>query len=82
MKRLRQFLKGFQKGMHDFGSSISVIINSILLTMVYFIGVGITSIVAKLVGKHYLDIRKSKKDTYWANLNLKNKSIEYCYKQF
>lgn len=82
MKISKQFLKGFQKGMHDFGSSISVVINSILLTIVYFIGVGITSIIARLVGKHFLDIRKIKKDTYWENLNLKNKSIEDYYKQF
>ena len=82
MKILKQFLKGFQKGMYNFSSSISVIINSILLTMVYFIGVGITSVVAKLVDKHFLDIRKIKKDTYWSSLNLKNKSIEDYYKQF
>lgn len=82
MKILKQFLKGFQKGMNNFGSSISIIINSALLTIVYFIGVGITSIIAKIVGKHFLDIRKIKKDTYWENLNLKNKSIEDYYKQF
>jgi len=82
MKILKQFLKGFQKGMHNFGSSISIIINSILLTIVYFIGVGITSVVAKLVGKHFLDVRRDKKDTYWSNLNLKKKSIDDYYKQF
>ena len=40
-------LKEFKKGFEEFSSNITIIINSILLTLVYLIGIGITSIIAK-----------------------------------
>lgn len=59
-----KFFKGFKKGMKDFGNNISLIINSILLTIVYLIGVGITSIIAKLSEKSFLDSKLSKPDEF------------------
>ena len=83
MTILKQFFKGFQKGSKNFGYNISMIINSILLSIVYLIGVGFTSIFAKLLGKHFLDMKLSKKTkTYWLDLNLKKKPIEEYYRQF
>lgn len=83
MNRLKQFFKGFKEGMNDFGSCISTIINSALLLIVYIIGVGLTSLFAKLAGKHFFSRRpSSKKDTYWSDLNLKRKPIEDYYRQF
>ncbi len=77
------FFKGFKKGMHNFGGTIATIVNSGLLLIVYFIGVGITSIIAKLSGKHFLETKISKKrDSYWSDLNLKKKPIEEYYRQF
>ncbi len=81
MKKLKQFFNGFQKGMKSFSDNITSIINFLLLSIVYFIGVGLTSITAKIFGKHFLDTKK-KKDSYWINLNLKKKSIEEYYRQF
>ena len=81
MKELKQFFKGFQKGVKGFSDNISTIINFVLLSMVYLIGVGLTSITAKIFGKHFLDMKK-KKDSYWHDLNLKNKKIEEYYRQF
>ena len=81
MKELKQFFKGFRGGMKSFGQNIALIINTILLTFVYLIGVGLTSIIAKIVGKHFLDT-KLKKGTYWSDLNLKKKNIEKYYRQF
>lgn len=80
---LNQFFQGFKKGTKDFGHNISTIINSVLLSIVYIIGVGLTSVIAKLVGKHFLDTKTSEKaDTYWTDLDLKKKSIEDYYRQF
>ncbi len=77
------FFKGFKKGMKLFGDNIALIINSILLSVVYLIGVGITSIVAKLVGKHFLDTKINKEaKTYWSDLDLKKKPINEYYRQF
>jgi len=81
MKELKQFIKGFKKGMGNFGQNIAIIINTLLLSFVYFVGVGPTSIVAKIVGKHFLEIKLSK-SSYWSDLNLKKKSIEDYYRQF
>jgi len=82
MKELKQFFTGAKKGMGNFGHNIALIINTILLTFVYLIGVGLTSIFAKIVGKHFLEIKISKKETYWSDLNLKKKPIEEYYRQF
>lgn len=83
MKQTTAFFIGIKKGMNSFGSSISVIINSALLLAVYILGVGLTSIVAKLTGKHFLETKKSKEEkTYWTDLNLKKKNIEEYYRQF
>jgi hypothetical protein len=83
MRNSKLFFKGFKKGMKQFSDNISLIINSILLSIVYLLGVGITSIFAKLSGKHFLDLKLSKKKkSYWSSLNLKKKPIENYYRQF
>ena len=83
MKQITAFFTGLKKGMNSFGSNISLIINSVLLLFVYLLGVGLTSIVAKLTGKHFLETKISKNEkTYWTNLNLKKKNIEEYYRQF
>jgi len=83
MNQFFQFLKGFKKGMHDFGQNVSLIINSILLLIVYIAGVGITFIFSKILHKHFLDLKISKNHkTYWSDLNLNKKKIEEYYRQF
>ena len=82
MTELRQFFRGFKKGMTNFGQGIALIINSILLTFVYLLGVGLTSIVAKLSRKHFLDMKLSKKNSYWSDLGLKKKPLRNYYRQF
>ena len=75
--------KGFKAGFEDFPRYISTIVNAILLTIVYFIGVGLTSIVAKIVGKHFMEtkVEKSKK-SYWKEYNLEKEPKDNYYRQF
>jgi len=83
MKNYIEFFTGFQEGFKNFGHTISIIINSLLLSFVYCMGVGLTSIFAKILNKHFLDIKSSKnRDSYWLNLNLKKKSLSDYYRQF
>lgn len=83
MNEIKQFFKGFKKGFSAFGHNISIIINSILLLIVYLIGVGMTSIFAKVFNKHFLQKKIiAKKTTYWSDLNLKKKPIDEYYRQF
>ncbi len=78
-----KFINGFLRGQKKFGENISIIINSILLTIVYFIGVGLTSIFAKIFNKHFLDLKPKKNEkTYWEDLNLTKKSMKEYYRQF
>ncbi len=77
------FIKGFKAGQKSFGETIAVLVNSILLSFVYFIGVGGTSILAKIFGKHFLDLKINKQaQTYWQDLNLELKDKGDYYKQF
>ena len=78
---MKNLLIGFKKGVKGFGQNISMLVNTILLSVVYFIGVGLTFIFAKIFRKHFLEL-KLKKDSYWSDLNLSKKKIEEYYRQF
>jgi len=78
---MKMFLKGLKSGMKEFGDGISLIVNSALLLVVYFVGVGITSMFAKVLNKKFLDIKK-RSDSYWGELNLKKKPLKEYYRQF
>ena len=67
--------------MHLFGQNVALIINTALLSFAYVFGVGLTSIVAKITGKRFLDMKQGK-ESYWKPLNLKKKSMEEYYRQF
>jgi len=83
MNALQQFLNGFKKGMGTFGQAIGTIVNFCLLAVIYFVGVGVTSLIAKLSGKKFLQTKiKKEAATYWSDLNLKKKPIEEYYRQF
>ncbi len=77
------FFKNFKKGMHEFGENIALIVNSLLLLIVYIIGVGMTSLISRLFGKKFMDTKLSRtKKSYWTDLKLSKKPIEEYYKQF
>ena len=68
--------------MQGFGEHITVLVNSLLLCVVYLIGVGITSIIAKIFRKQFLDMQLKKEGSYWTTLDLKKKDKEDYYRQF
>ena len=74
---------GFKKGYKEFNQNIIAIVNSTLLSIVYLIGVGITSIISKIARKRFLDVSISKdKTSYWENLDLRKEAIEKYRRQF
>jgi len=80
---IKEFIGGFKEGQKLFGKTIAVIVNTILLSIIYFIGIGLTSIVAKLFGKHFLELEKKESlSSYWSELNLGKKPIKEYYRQF
>ncbi len=78
----KDFFKGVKSGQKHYGESIGVIINSALLSAVYLIGVGLTSLFAKISGKHFLDLKTKNQNTYWEELNLGKEDIEKYHRQF
>jgi len=71
----------FKAGFEDFGHTISGLINTALLSIVYFLGVGPTSLTAKLVGKSFLKLLVQA-ESYWSNLDIDKKSMEHYHRQF
>ncbi|MFH1770958.1 MAG: hypothetical protein ABH828_05390 [archaeon] len=83
MSQFKLFIKGIQKGIEYFGHNISLIVSSVLLFIVYIVGIGITSIFAKIVSKHFLELKTSKKKkSYWVNLDLKKGEKDDYYRLF
>lgn len=80
MNRAIVFLKGFKKGFRNFSHLITDIVNFILLFFVYFIGIGIVSIIGKLFGKHFMDLKFS--SSSWVENKLKTKPLEGYYRLF
>lgn len=79
----KDFFSGFKKGFISFGQNIGLIVNVILLSFVYIVGVGLTAIAAKIVGKKFLEMKlKKNSETYWNDLNIKKRETEKYYKQF
>lgn len=77
------FISELKKGQKAFGEDVGSIINLILLSIVYFLGVGLTSIAARIFKKKFLNLRVDKNaKSYWEELNLSKKPTEEYYRQF
>ncbi len=83
MNALREFLDGFVQGFKNFGKAFSNTINYVLLSFVYFFGVGLTSLFAKLLGKHFLELKPdSERKSYWVDRKIAKQSLEDHKRQF
>ncbi len=60
---------------------IATLVNTIISLLIYFVGIGLTSLVAKAFGKNFLDY-KSEANSYWSELKLSNENIQSYYRQF
>ena len=84
-RSLKNFFKGLNKGIKTFSLNVALIVNSVLLTVVYVFGIGLTGIIAKIFGKRFLDIDRvnlKKKGTYWKTLDLRKGTRDEYYRQF
>ncbi len=78
---MKQFMNGIRQGFGDFGHTIATIVNTVLLFIVYIIGAGLTSIIAKIFGKRFMKTSLHKK-SYWTDLNLKKEKMDNYYRQY
>jgi len=79
---MANFFNGFKEGMKMFGNTLSTLANTLLLTIVYIFGIGLTSIYAKIRGKSFLRLNRESSDSYWEDLHLGKKPLSSYYKQY
>jgi len=83
MRDINKFFNGLKLGMKIFGENVSIIVNSVLLSIVYTLGVGITAILAIVVNKKFLEKKLNpKRKSYWTKLGLKKQPMNNYYRQF
>jgi hypothetical protein len=83
MNSIKVFFESFGDGIKEFGETIGIIINSILLSVVYILGVGLTSIFIKLSKKTLLEDKISlSKKSYWEPVKKQSMKKEDYYRQF
>jgi len=71
------FLKNIKEGMYYFAELIANLINTTLLLFAFIFVVGPTAIIAKIVGKKFLQAKGG-----WADMSDNKKKREDFYKQF
>jgi hypothetical protein len=76
------FASGFRHGFRSFAEAVALVINSALLSLVYIVAVGGTSLAAKAAKKRFLDIAPEKRESYWEELDLGRRKKEEYYSQF
>jgi large-conductance mechanosensitive channel len=79
---LKSFLIGIKDGFHAFGQHISNGINFIILAIVYYLGIGLVSLIAKITGKKFLKMSKNGKDSYWDEKKLGTLPRDHYYRMF
>jgi len=82
VKRIKLFLEGFGHGFKSFGAIIANIVNTILLVLIYFIGVGIAALIVKLTRQELMSVEKKKISSYYKSNKPEKQSIEDFYKQY
>jgi len=82
MQAIKDGFKKFYRGFKRFGKAVSKVINFVLLTVVYFIGVGFTSLLAKAFRKKFLLLEKPESDTYWIDNKITKKKLTDYYRSF
>lgn len=80
MIEIKIFFAGFRHGFRRFSHVVTDIVNFILLFIVYFTGVAAVSIIAKLLGKHFMDL--SRNGSSWVARKLKKRPIGEYYRLF
>lgn len=55
---IKETIKKLWQTWNKLSKLLGLVVSSILLSVVYLIGFGLTSIIAKLIGKHFLPLGK------------------------
>ena len=77
-------LSAFKEGFIGFNNLIRNTVNFILLSVVYFVGVGPVSLIAKLTGKKFLDLKPTTlhQKSYWKENKVTKQKFEDYTRSF
>ena len=77
---VREFFAGFKEGFKLFGKTMAFMVNAVMLSVLYFAGVGLTSIACKIAGKRFLELKHDKtKKSYWESREDSNNRFERMF---
>jgi hypothetical protein len=80
---LREFGSGWLAGFRKVGESVAVVVNAVLLSIAYVVGVGPIAVIGKLSRKRWLDVRfKSADESYWEEHVLSTEAMDKYRRQF
>jgi len=83
MVKWKRIFLSLKEGQKKFGECISSIINFLTLSFVYFLGIGTTSLVARLFKKRFIELKPNNcKETYWEESNLGKEKLNEYFRQF
>lgn len=71
-----------KKAMEAVGKMISNIVNFILLSLVYFVGIGPVAMISKLTGKHFLELKKQNRKSNWHEHKVEKEALEKYFRTF
>ena len=78
----RLFLSGFHHGFGKFGRSVANAVNSVLLCIMYFLGVGSAAIITRIAGTKLLKLDAQEKKSYYTEVEIGGEPNDEYYRQF
>ena len=79
---LKKIWGAVKKALEPFSNVMNNIINFILLSVVYFAGIGVVSVCAKIFGNHFLELKKQNRKSGWRPHKLGKEALEKYYRTF
>jgi hypothetical protein len=64
------------------GKTIFAIVSFVLLLLVYILGIGPVSIISKIFGRHFLELKNQYKKSNWHDHNVTKEPIKNYYRTF
>ncbi|MFQ5493293.1 MAG: hypothetical protein ACE5DX_04000 [Candidatus Dojkabacteria bacterium] len=80
---IKTFLGGFKSGFTNFGKDVNLILVFLVLTFTYVAIVGPISLITRLFGKKYLELKQRREEkTYWKDYDEDFSRPDNYYKQY
>lgn len=79
---IKQLFSAVKAVLEPIAKIVSNVINFLLLLIVYFLGIGPVSIIMKLFGKHFLELKKQNKTSNWHEHKVTKQPLENYYRTF